>query len=185
MRRNLLLPLSLVMMLSVMPLLVSCAKDSVQVPPSVQANPPVTSQPELPTDEAKSAEMSDPAEPIAEATVPETSEAEFVNDNIPFAFDSAALSEKARQILKYDAEYLHKNPDLKITVEGHCDQRGTDAYNLALGDLRANSVKDFLVILGIDADRLYIVSYGEERPIARGQDEVSWAKNRRAQLVIQ
>ena len=70
------------------------------------------------------------------------------------------------------------------TVEGHCDNRGTEAYNIALGERRAESVKNFLVDLGISANRLKTISYGEERPIAMGQDEASWAKNRRAQFMV-
>ena len=82
------------------------------------------------------------------------------------------------------AEYLRANLGVTVTVEGHCDERGTDAYNKALGDRRAESVKNFLVSLGISANRLNTVSYGEERPIAIGQNEASWAKNRRTQFVI-
>jgi peptidoglycan-associated lipoprotein len=71
-----------------------------------------------------------------------------------------------------------------VTVEGHCDERGTDGYNKALGERRAEAVKEFLVTLGISSNRLNTISYGEERPIAMGQNEASWAKNRRAQFVI-
>jgi peptidoglycan-associated lipoprotein len=71
-----------------------------------------------------------------------------------------------------------------VTVEGHCDERGTEAYNIALGERRAESVKNFLVDMGISANRLKTISYGEERPIAMGQDEASWAKNRRAQFMV-
>jgi len=83
------------------------------------------------------------------------------------------------------SEYLRANPGVRVTVEGHCDERGTNEYNMALGDRRADSAKDFLVNLGIGADRLNAISYGEERPIAMGQNEASWAKNRRAQFVFE
>jgi len=79
---------------------------------------------------------------------------------------------------------LNTNSGVTVTVEGHCDDRGTETYNIALGERRAESVKKFLVDLGVSANQLNTVSYGEERPIAMGQDEVSWAKNRRAQFVI-
>jgi peptidoglycan-associated lipoprotein len=109
---------------------------------------------------------------------------EFVNENIHFAFERSVLSDRARRILKRKADYLSTNPDLMITIEGHCDDRGTDAYNNALGERRADSVKIFLVDLGINTNRLSTVSYGEKRPVAMGHNETSWAKNRRAQFVI-
>ncbi len=179
MRKNFWMALTLAMILPAMFFLVSCAKDA------VQTHPTQIPQSELPKAEGKSADKSEQAGPRDEATNPETAGAEFVNDNIHFALDSAVLSDQAKQILTHKAEYLHKNPGLTITVEGHCDERGTDAYNIALGDRRAKSVKDFLVNMGIGADRLNTISYGEERPIALGRDEVSWAKNRRAQFGIQ
>jgi peptidoglycan-associated lipoprotein len=82
------------------------------------------------------------------------------------------------------AYYLRKNQDIMVTIEGHCDDRGTNVYNIALGERRAESVKNFFVDLGISVNRLNIISYGEERPIAMGQNEVSWAKNRRAQFML-
>ncbi|MGE5189199.1 MAG: peptidoglycan-associated lipoprotein Pal [Gemmatimonadota bacterium] len=122
--------------------------------------------------------------PRAEAAAPEAAEWVFVNEHIRFGFDSSLLSEEARQILRGKAEYLRTNPDVTATVEGHCDDRGTNAYNMALGGRRAESVKGYLVALGIGAGRLSTVSYGEERPVASGHDEASWARNRRAQLMI-
>jgi len=120
----------------------------------------------------------------AEAVAREAAEKAFVNEIIHFSFDSALLSDQAQQILNHKADYLRTNSGVTVTVEGHCDERGTDAYNIALGERRAESVKNFLVDLGISTNRLNTVSYGEERPIAMGQDEASWAKNRRAQFVI-
>jgi peptidoglycan-associated lipoprotein len=114
----------------------------------------------------------------------EAAEKAFVNENIHFAFNSALLSDQARQILNDKADYLRTNPDIKITIEGHADDRGKNIYNLALGKKRAVSVKKFLFALGIGADRLDTVSYGEERPIAMGHNGASWARNRRAQFVI-
>jgi peptidoglycan-associated lipoprotein len=108
----------------------------------------------------------------------------FVNENIHFGFDSFVLSGQAQQILNSKADYLRANTGITVTVEGHCDERGTEAYNIALGERRAESVKNFLVNLGISANRLNTISYGEERPIAMGQNEAFWAKNRRAQFVI-
>jgi peptidoglycan-associated lipoprotein len=108
----------------------------------------------------------------------------FENDDVQFEFDSAKLSMEAQDILRQKAEWLKENPRAKIIIEGHCDERGTNEYNLALGDRRAFSSKSFLVDLGIAASRLTTVSYGEERPIDSRADEDAWAKNRRAHFVI-
>ncbi len=108
----------------------------------------------------------------------------FENEDILFEFDSAKLSEEAQNILRSKADWLRKNPRARVTVEGHCDERGTTEYNLALGDRRAFSAKSFLVDLGIDDSRLMTVSYGEERPLDPGPTEEAWAKNRRAHFVI-
>jgi len=94
------------------------------------------------------------------------------------------LSDQAQQILNSKADYLSTNPGVEVTVGGHCDDRGTNAYNIALGERRAESAKKYLVDLGISANRLKTISYGEERPIAIGQNEASWFQNRRAQFVI-
>ncbi len=100
-----------------------------------------------------------------------------------FDFDRSVLTEESKARLTENAEYLKANPDVTITVEGHCDERGTDEYNLALGENRAQSAKEFLRALGIDGSRLRIVSYGEERPADPGHDEAAWAKNRRVECV--
>lgn len=86
--------------------------------------------------------------------------------------------------LQAQAQYLSRYPQISITVEGHCDERGTREYNLALGERRANAAKNYLVGLGIDAGRIRTVSYGKERPVALGSDEASWAQNRRAVSVV-
>ena len=108
----------------------------------------------------------------------------FENDDVQFEFDSAKLSMEAQDILRRKAEWLKANPRAKVIIEGHCDERGTNEYNLALGDRRAFSAKSFLVDLGIADSRLTTVSYGEERPIDSRADEDAWAKNRRAHFVI-
>ena len=108
----------------------------------------------------------------------------FENDDIFFEFDSASLSVEAQDILRAKAAWLRENPRARVIIEGHCDERGTNEYNLALGDRRAFSAKSFLVDLGIDESRLTIISYGEEKPLASGATEEAWAKNRRAHFVI-
>ena len=108
-----------------------------------------------------------------------------VLEDVFFDFDKSALRPSDRAVLTRNAQTLQQHPDLRVTIEGHCDERGTREYNLALGDRRARAVRDFLVRFGIDAARLEIVSYGEERPFAIGHDESSWALNRRAHFVIE
>ncbi len=108
----------------------------------------------------------------------------FENDDILYEFDSASLSVDAQQILRLKAEWLRENPRARVNIEGHCDERGTNEYNLALGDRRAFSAKSFLVDLGIDDSRLTTVSYGEEQPIDSRSAEDAWSQNRRAHFVI-
>ena len=108
----------------------------------------------------------------------------FENEDILFEFDSASLSIEAQEILRRKAEWLRENPRARVTIEGHCDERGTSDYNLALGDRRAFSAKSFLTDLGIEETRLATISYGEEQPIDASSTEDAWAKNRRAHFVI-
>ncbi len=112
-----------------------------------------------------------------------------INKNSPlkpamFAYDSDAIDEAARRALTDNAEVLKANTTWVITIEGHCDERGTPEYNLALGDRRALAAKSYLVSLGIGADRLKTVSYGKEFPFDPGHDEDSWSQNRRAHFML-
>lgn len=101
-----------------------------------------------------------------------------------FDYDQSDLREDARTALAADADWLKKYPSVQILIEGYCDERGTGAYNLALGDRRANAAKEYLVSLGVDASRIKTVSYGEERPFCSDSNESCWQQNRRAHLVI-
>jgi len=109
----------------------------------------------------------------------------FVNEDTHFEFDSSNLLSEAQEILRWKAAWLQKNPNVQVTIEGHCDERGTNEYNLALGDRRANSAKAYLMDLGIYGSRLNTISYGEERPADYGSNEEAWAKNRRAHFTIE
>lgn len=100
-----------------------------------------------------------------------------------FDFDSYALSSEAKGTLEQNAKELKRVTATNITIEGHCDERGTKAYNLALGEKRANAAKDYLVALGVAGTRINTVSYGKERPFDDGHDDSAWAKNRRAHFV--
>lgn len=102
---------------------------------------------------------------------------------IYFDFDKYNLRDDARDVLRRNAALLEQNQNLKITIEGHCDERGTVEYNLALGERRAKSVRDYLASMGVSSSRLEVVSYGKERPAVIGHDENAWSKNRRAEFV--
>ena len=104
---------------------------------------------------------------------------------IYFEYDKARLLPEAKAILKNKAKWLLANSDVNVVLEGHCDDRGSNEYNMALGDRRAQSAKHYLVDLGVPTQRLTTISYGEEKPIALGQNETAWAKNRRVQFVIE
>jgi peptidoglycan-associated lipoprotein len=103
---------------------------------------------------------------------------------IHFDTDKWRIREDAREVLKRNAELLQSYPEVKIIVEGHCDERNTVEYNLALGERRAAATKDYLIKLGLDDSRISTISYGEERPIDYGHDETAWKKNRRAEFTI-
>ena len=109
----------------------------------------------------------------------------FINEDIYFDFDKSNLLMLAQDVLRRKAEWLWSNPEISVIIEGHCDERGTNEYNLALGDRRAESARSFLVDLGIASSRLTTISYGEERPVDPGHNEEAWAKNRRAHFTIE
>ena len=104
--------------------------------------------------------------------------------DVYFGFDRYDLTEEGRTTLKNNADWLKNNPTARLQVEGHCDERGTADYNLALGAKRAQTAKDYMVTLGISADRLTTISYGAEIPVCRDHTEDCWAQNRRARFVI-
>jgi peptidoglycan-associated lipoprotein len=129
-----------------------------------------------------------PPEPIAEDTIGNRT-LDDLNRDSPFrpaffALDSAELDDAGRAVVTANAELLRKYRTWIVTIEGHCDERGTPEYNLALGERRAVAVKTYLVSLGIPPERLRTVSYGKEFPFDPGHDEGAWSKNRRAHFVI-
>lgn len=107
-----------------------------------------------------------------------------IGDRVFFAYDSAALSNEALATLERQAAWLNKYPNVNVVIEGHCDERGTREYNIALGERRANSVKKALVSLGLSANRISTISYGKERPAVLGSNESAWGQNRRGVTVI-
>ena len=110
------------------------------------------------------------------------SQKKFEAEDIYFNFDEFAVSPDGKKFLDSKAAFLKAHPKLKVMVEGHCDERGTTEYNLALGEKRAGEVKKYLISLGIDGNRLSIISYGKEKPASSGHNEDAWAKNRRVHL---
>jgi peptidoglycan-associated lipoprotein len=149
---------------------------------------------------SKHKEVAEPAPPPAPATEtpttttpatpPDAGATEQPNKTVQdqladvfFDYDSAELSGSAQSTLDANGKVLNDNSGVSITIEGHCDERGTVEYNLALGDRRGASAKDYLVRFGISASRISVVSYGEERPFATGGDEAAFAQNRRAHFV--
>ena len=104
--------------------------------------------------------------------------------DIYFEFDKYEIRREDEAVLKENAAFLKNNPKMKVQIEGHCDERGTVEYNLALGERRANYAKKYLVSLGIAPDRISTISYGKERPLDPGHNEEAWAKNRRAHIVV-
>lgn len=109
---------------------------------------------------------------------------QFETEDVRFAYDSSELSNDAKALLKAKAAYLSENAGISVMIEGHCDERGTTEYNLALGERRATSTKAFMVDLGIAAGRMNTVSYGEEKPLDSGKNEAAYAANRRAHFVV-
>ena len=103
-----------------------------------------------------------------------------IGTSVYFEYDKSTLNSESQTILRKQADFLRIYPSLKIIVEGHCDERGTREYNLALGDRRAVAVRDFLVASGINESRIKIISYGKEKPLVGGSNTTSWAMNRRA-----
>ncbi|MBN1929849.1 MAG: peptidoglycan-associated lipoprotein Pal [Chlorobiaceae bacterium] len=103
--------------------------------------------------------------------------------DIFFDFDSSALSAEAQQQLKQNASWIEKNPQVSVTIQGHCDERGTDEYNMALGERRAVAARDYLTTIGVGDSRLSTISFGEEMPFDSGHNEEAWAKNRRDHFI--
>jgi len=124
------------------------------------------------------------AEPERSPGTPGAFQAVEALQDVFFEFDQFLLSEGARRILEKNAEWLRSHPQAQVLIEGHCDERGTVEYNLALGERRAQSAKDYLMNLGVSKDRLSVISYGKEKPFALGHEEEAWVQNRRAHFLL-
>lgn len=183
MRRSVMIVLTLALILPGLLTTVACSKK----PKPQQPDAGVSAEEQARLDAQKQKELEEArirAEQERKAQMQAESKKRFLNDNVHFAYDSAVLTPIAQNILNQKAEWLRNNPSANVVIGGHCDERGTIEYNVALGERRAESAKQYLVNLGIDAGRLETISYGEERPIATGNNEEAWAQNRRAQFTI-
>jgi peptidoglycan-associated lipoprotein len=150
-------------------------------PPAVR---PAIRQPDIPVTRREPPEETPLSpSPAAQRMVPAKKEAISLKD-IYFDFDTAIIREDQKAALNGNAVWLKANPEVKIRIEGHTDERGTSEYNLALGYRRALATRDYLVAAGIEATRIAIMTYGEEQPFILGHDESAWRWNRRAQFVI-
>tara|TARA_B100000508_G_scaffold130212_1_gene117137 strand:+ start:106 stop:594 length:489 start_codon:yes stop_codon:yes gene_type:complete len=109
--------------------------------------------------------------------------ADGVKDRVFFATNESVLTTASRDTLRKQAAWLRKNSDVTVVLEGHCDERGTREYNLALGERRANAAKDYLMTYGVASNRISVISYGKERPVDSGSNPLSWSKNRRSVTV--
>ncbi len=130
------------------------------------------------------ADPGNPGRQVEEIRAEQTASAMAGLRDVFFAYDSFAISDEGRQALARNVEWIRANPGAQVKIEGHCDERGTSAYNLVLGEKRAKAVRNFLVELGVAVNRLAIVSYGKERPFCREHAEACYAQNRRGHVVV-
>jgi len=156
-------------------LFVGCSKEE-PPPPTAEAQPRPAAPPPPPPAPAPT--------PLPGPSISQQAFQEFQNQDIYFDFDKYDLRTDARTTLDRKASFLNQNSSIRVQVEGHCDERGTNEYNMALGERRANAAKQYLTTAGISAGRLSTISYGEERPLDPGHTEAAWARNRRAHFVV-
>ncbi|MAF32572.1 MAG: peptidoglycan-associated lipoprotein Pal [Desulfobacterales bacterium] len=192
MRKKLWISLALLFVIPGLLSTVSCAKKKIKSQPSItqsakdEAAKKAAEQEELEKQRALEEErLKAEEEEAKQQEIIAAAKSRFENEDVYFDFDSSALLPMAQAVLEKKAEWLRNNSGGSVVIEGHCDERGTGEYNLALGDRRAKSAEAFLLDLGISASRLITLSYGEERPADSGHNEEAWAKNRRAHFIIE
>jgi peptidoglycan-associated lipoprotein len=169
-------PTAAIVLLLTMTFIIGCGgkKETVRYEPSEFLEPEPIEEPSVQAEE--------PERPLQE-DIPVTKEPVMLQ-MIHFDFDKSDLTPEAKSILARNARLLDENPELLIRIEGHADERGTVEYNLALGERRALSTRNYLINYGIDPNRITIISYGKERPLDPRHNEEAWAKNRRAEFII-
>ncbi len=182
MRKKLWIGLVMLFLIPVFLFTVSCAQQEV-MDTEETATEPEKAPEETATEASK--EVEQPTEDMsAEERAILAARNMFLSEDVYFEFDKSTLDSMSQDILSRKADWMRDNTAVVVSIEGHCDERGTNEYNLALGEKRAESTKSFLVDLGIEAYRISTVSYGEERPVDTAQNEEAWAKNRRAHYLI-
>lgn len=186
MKRNLWMNLMMAVLVAGLFLTVSCAKKTMVTEPTTIEDKSAADAEAQAAAEAEKLKQQKIQEQMLKEKMAKEAAAKnrFVNQNIHFEFDSAQLSSMAKMLIREKAEWLKANPGVSVTIEGHCDERGTTVYNLALGERRAAAVKNYLADLGISGDRLQQVSFGEEKPLDSAKTEEAFRKNRRAQFVL-
>jgi peptidoglycan-associated lipoprotein len=152
-----------------------CSRRAAETPPVTPPTPPVTR-------DTTTTPPTPPTDTGADTPTPGIGSSDF--RPAFFAYDSYSLDDAARAALDHDARLLRENASVRVIIEGHADERGTNEYNQALGEQRARAARDYLAAAGIAQNRMEIVSYGEERPFASGSDESSWQQNRRAHFAV-
>jgi peptidoglycan-associated lipoprotein len=157
--------------------LAACATQEAAKAPPAEEKKPVQTAPAVPQKSARELEME------AQLAQEELKRQQLLSEErIYFAFDSNSIDEQSRAIIEAHAIYLMENPDVKLVIEGHCDERGTREYNLALGERRAQAVEKLMKAFGVPDKQVSTVSFGEEKPVDPGHNESAWRKNRRADL---
>jgi len=186
MKRKLWMNLMMAVLVAGLFMTVSCAKKTMVTEPTTIEDQAATDAEAQAAAEAEKLKQQEIQEQMLKEKMARQAAAKkrFVNQNIHFEFDSAQLSSMAKMIIREKAEWLKANPGVSVTIEGHCDERGTTVYNLALGERRAAAVESYLVDLGISGNRLKKVSFGEEKPLDAAKTEEAFRKNRRAQFVL-
>jgi peptidoglycan-associated lipoprotein len=172
-------------------LTVSACSKKVPPPPPPPPAPPVAAAPPPPPPPPPAPAPAPPAapKPLTEEELFARKTLDQLNAEMPlsdalFDYDMSVIREDQRGLLQKNADYMRKWPTIRVTIEGHADARGTNEYNLALGERRGNAVKDYLVSLGMSADRMTVISKGEETPVCTEMAEPCWARNRRGHPII-
>lgn len=168
---------------------VGCAPKKSLKPPEKPADMDETvkeeiMKPEMEEEVVEEADIAAEDERFTESVMSPEEEAKSALRDVLFDYDKYNIRANARPVLDEVAAFLNKNKGMNIAIEGHCDERGTNEYNLALGEKRAKSTKDYLISLGVSPTRMIVITYGEEKPVCIDQNESCWQKNRRAHFVI-
>jgi len=193
MKRNLWMNLMMAVLVAGLFMTVSCAKKTMVTEPTTIEDQ--AAEDANAAEAAKAAKVAAEAEKLKQQEIQEqmlqekmarkaAAKKRFINQNIHFEYDSAKLSSMAKMLIREKAAWLKANTGVSVIIEGHCDERGTTVYNLALGERRAGAVKNYLVDLGVSDARLQMVSFGEEKPLDPAKTEAAYRKNRRAQFVL-